>query len=122
MTGSISIQAVFPEKKAPVYSDILVPSAVRPVKVFHESMDAYAPTHLFLQAGVGSMASSVLGYYANVLKENIPATYILEPDRADCMYRSALAGDGRPRRVSGALDTLMAGLACGEPPPLPGKF
>ncbi len=75
------------------------------------------PTHLFLQAGVGSMAAAVLGYYVNVLGEDCPATYILEPDRADCMYQSAMAGDGKPRAVSGALDTMMAGLACGEPNP-----
>ena len=75
------------------------------------------PTHLFLQAGVGSMAAAVLGYYMNILGRNCPATYILEPDKADCIYRSAMAGDGRPRSVSGALDTMMAGLACGEPNP-----
>jgi len=75
------------------------------------------PTHLFLQAGVGSMAAAVLGYYVNILGEDCPATYILEPDRADCMYKSAMAGDGKPRAVSGALDTMMAGLACGEPNP-----
>lgn len=75
------------------------------------------PTHLFLQAGVGSMAAAVLGYYVNVLGRDCPATYILEPDRADCMYQSAMSGDGKPKAVSGALDTMMAGLACGEPNP-----
>ncbi|MDD9303758.1 MAG: diaminopropionate ammonia-lyase [Desulfobacter sp.] len=75
------------------------------------------PTHVFLQAGVGSMAAAVLGYYANALKDHCPAAYVIEPDRADCIYRSARAGDGRPRGVSGALDTMMAGLACGEPNP-----
>ncbi len=75
------------------------------------------PTHLFLQAGVGSMPAAILGYYANVLKEKCPATYILEPNRADCMYQSALRGDGNPVAVTGALDTMMAGLACGEPNP-----
>lgn len=80
------------------------------------------PTHLFLQAGVGSMPAAVLGYYANVFKKLCPATYIMEPDKADCMYRSALAGDGRPRTVTGALDTMMAGLACGEPNPFAWKI
>lgn len=73
------------------------------------------PTHLFLQAGVGSMAAAVLGYFAHALKENCPATYIIEPDRADCFYRSALAGE--MQAVTGDLDTMMAGLACGEPNP-----
>ncbi len=75
------------------------------------------PTHMFLQAGVGSMAAAVLGYYANVLDKDCPACFIVEPDRADCMYQSAKAGDGRPIAVSGDLDTMMAGLACGEPNP-----
>lgn len=75
------------------------------------------PTHLFLQAGVGSMAASVLGYYANTLGDACPQTIIVEPDQADCMYRSALADDGTPRKVGGELKTMMAGLACGEPNP-----
>ena len=37
---------------------------------------------------------------------------VVEPERADCLMRSARAG--QPVAVSGALDTLMAGLACGE--------
>jgi len=80
--------------------------------------DLQMPTHLFLQAGVGSMAASVLGYYANTLRGACPRTIIVEPDQADCMYQSALADDGTPRAVRGDLKTMMAGLACGEPNPL----
>jgi diaminopropionate ammonia-lyase len=43
---------------------------------------------------------------------------VVEPTRAACLYRSALAGDGRPRSAEGTLDTIMAGLACGDPNPL----
>jgi len=75
------------------------------------------PTHLFLQAGVGSMAASVLGYCVNRLKQAFPATFIMESDQADCLYRSAMADDGRPRGVGGSLNTIMAGLACGEANP-----
>lgn len=75
------------------------------------------PTHMFLQAGVGSMAAAVLGYYAHAFNQACPCTFILEPDQADCMYQSALADDGRPRAVTGELNTMMAGLACGEPNP-----
>jgi len=68
------------------------------------------PTHVFLQAGVGSMASAVTGYFA--ASESKPVIVIVEPEAADCVYRSAEAG----KRVSvdGDLDTVMAGLACGE--------
>jgi diaminopropionate ammonia-lyase len=76
------------------------------------------PSHLFIQAGVGSLAGAVLGYFFNKLKKNMPLSAVIEPNRADCFYRSALAGDGQPRHVSGKLDTIMAGLACGEPNPV----
>lgn len=73
------------------------------------------PSHVFVQAGVGSLAGAVQGYLAATLKEARPKTVIVEADRADCLFRSAEAGDGKPRVVSGDLATIMAGLACGEP-------
>lgn len=73
------------------------------------------PTHVFLQAGVGSFAGGILGYYANVFKEQLPITTIVEPEEAACIYKSALANDDKPHAVPGDLDTIMAGLACGEP-------
>lgn len=72
-------------------------------------------THLFLQAGVGSFAGAVLGFLTSEMGDKRPITTIVEPDQADCIYRSAIAGDGRPHKVRGDLHTLMAGLACGEP-------
>ena len=39
----------------------------------------------------------------------------MEAQAADCLYQGALAGDGKPRIVTGDLNTIMAGLACGEP-------
>lgn len=77
-----------------------------------------APTHILIQAGVGSLAGAVQGYFAAVLGVKRPLTAVVEPDRADCLYRSALAGDGNPRVVDGDMDTIMAGLACGEPNPI----
>ncbi len=74
-----------------------------------------SPTHVFLQAGVGSFAGGVLGYLASSLGEKMPMVTIVEPEKANCIYKSARIGDGRPHKVSGDLDTLMAGLACGEP-------
>lgn len=76
------------------------------------------PTHVFLQAGVGSMAGAVLGYYVNRFDESYPITVIIEPKEADCIYRSTIIGDGKPHAVKGNLDTIMAGLACGEPNPV----
>jgi diaminopropionate ammonia-lyase len=75
------------------------------------------PTHIFIQAGVGSLAGAVLGYFASRFYDHRPVTVVVEPNQADCFYRSALAGDGQPVNVTGDLDTIMAGLACGEPNP-----
>lgn len=73
------------------------------------------PTHIFVQAGVGSLAGAVQGYFASVFKDNCPITSIVEAEEAECLYRSAVAGDGKPRIVTGDMPTIMAGLACGEP-------
>lgn len=71
------------------------------------------PTHLFLQAGVGSFAGAMLGSFAARWGRDCPVACIVEPDRADCLYRSARAGTITP--VTGDLDSMMAGLCCGEP-------
>lgn len=76
------------------------------------------PTHVFVQAGVGSLAGAVAGYFANRYPDSPPKVIVLEARAADCFYQSALAGDGGSRTVGGGLQTIMAGLACGEPSPL----
>lgn len=73
------------------------------------------PTHIILQAGVGSMAGAVQGFFASKFGKDCPVTVIAESDLADCIYKSALAKDGKPRVVGGKMQTIMAGLACGEP-------
>jgi diaminopropionate ammonia-lyase len=73
------------------------------------------PTHIFLQAGVGSLAASITGFFAGVYGEERPIITIVEPNKADCVYKTAEANDGKLRFVTGDMDTLMAGLACGEP-------
>lgn len=72
------------------------------------------PTHIFLQAGVGAMSGAVSAYLRNVYGDE-PKIIVVEPDQADCSYRTALADDGSLHAVTGDLATIMAGLACGEP-------
>ncbi|ABS32720.1 PLP-dependent lyase/thiolase [Clostridium botulinum] len=79
-----------------------------------KELNVEKPTHIFVQAGVGSLAGAVQGYFASVFKDECPITVIVEADEADCLYRSAIAGDGKPRAVTGDMPTIMAGLACGE--------
>jgi diaminopropionate ammonia-lyase len=76
------------------------------------------PSHVFLQAGVGALAAAVAGYLAHRYPERRPRIVLMEPSNAACFLASALAGDGRPRAVTGNLATIMAGLACGEPSPM----
>lgn len=73
------------------------------------------PTHIFLQAGVGSMAGAVTGFFSSVYGEERPIITIVEPNKADCVFRTAEAADGKLHFVTGDMDTIMAGLACGEP-------
>mgnify|MGYP005875561451 FL=1 len=72
------------------------------------------PTHVFVQAGVGSLAGAVVGYFAHKYKENPPVMVVCEASAADCLYRSAAQADGNLVNVTGDLQTIMAGLACGE--------
>lgn len=73
------------------------------------------PTHIFLQAGVGSMAAAIAGLFTSIYGKERPVIVIVEPNRADCLYRTAKANDGQRHFVTGSMDTIMAGLACGEP-------
>ena len=81
-----------------------------------EQLDGIAPTHVFVQAGVGSLAGAMAGYFANRFPEQPPKVVVMEATAADCHYRSAVAGE--MRTVDGDLATMMAGLACGEPNPV----
>lgn len=76
------------------------------------------PTHVFVQAGVGALAASVIGYYHSLFGDDAPKCIVVEPEDAACLYHSAEIGDGNYHTVAGALDTIMAGLACGEPSPI----
>jgi len=80
-----------------------------------KEMKAEIPTHIFLQAGVGAFAGAMQGFFADVYGENRPITTIVEPNKADCIYRTAEKNDGKLHFVTGNMDTIMAGLACGEP-------
>ncbi len=74
------------------------------------------PTHVFIQAGVGGAAAAVSTQIRARWGQGegpAPALVLVEPDRAACLLASACAG--RMTTVAGSLNTIMAGLACGEP-------
>ena len=74
--------------------------------------DGAPPTHVFIQGGVGGVAAAV-SVQARTAFSPVPMLVVVEPDRAACLLASAELGERTS--VSGDLDTLMAGLACGEP-------
>ncbi|HET7580428.1 MAG TPA: pyridoxal-phosphate dependent enzyme, partial [Bacillales bacterium] len=82
-----------------------------------EKIGTKKPTHVVLQAGVGSFAGAMASMLKQIYGEDLKII-VVEPVRADCLYQSALAGDGHPHATSGDLSTMMAGLSCGEPNPI----
>ncbi|MCP3668293.1 MAG: diaminopropionate ammonia-lyase [Gammaproteobacteria bacterium] len=77
-----------------------------------EQLEGDIPTHLFVQGGVGGLASAISGYFWDLWGNKRPRLVVVEPEQANCLQLSAKAGE--PVVVEGGLKTLMAGLACGE--------
>lgn len=73
------------------------------------------PTHVLVQAGVGAFAAAMAAAFWLAWGPRRPRLIVVESIEADCHLRSAQAG--HPVAVHGALDTVMAGLACGEVSP-----
>ena len=74
------------------------------------------PSHVFVQGGVGGLAAAACAYLWERYADARPCLVVVEPEKADCLLRSAMAG--RPTPAQGPLDTIMGGLAFGEASPL----
>ncbi len=72
-----------------------------------------APTHVFLQGGVGGMAAGIIAALVQHWGKAAPRAIIVEPDLAACLFESARRG--KVTTVEIAEETIMAGLSCGEP-------
>ncbi len=73
-------------------------------------------THVIVQGGVGGFAAAMVAAFWQRWGARRPHCIVVEPAQADCLQRSAIAG--APARACGSVDSLMAGLACGEASPL----
>jgi diaminopropionate ammonia-lyase len=80
------------------------------------SQCASPPSHVFVQGGVGGLAAGTCSYLWERYGAERPRFVVVEPEAADCIFRSVEAGT--PTRAEGPLDTIMGGLACGEVSPL----
>lgn len=75
-----------------------------------------AYTHVFLQAGVGGLAAGLASYFWEYHGVQRPRFIVTEPEQADCLFQSAV--QGKAANATGSVDSIMAGLACGETSPL----
>lgn len=77
-------------------------------------------THVLLQGGVGGLAAGIISYFWEFYGSKRPTFIVVEPEQADCLFQSAL--EGKAAKATGSVDSVMAGLACGETSPLAWKF
>ena len=74
--------------------------------------EASPPTHVFLQGGVGGMAAAVgIDCWCRFGADR-PRFVVVEPEPAACLLESVAAG--RRTEVDVRVESLMAGLSCGE--------
>ena len=80
-----------------------------------EQLEGKIPTHVFVQCGVGSLAAACQAYLCELFGDKRPLFAVVEPTHAACFYKPMATHRRMPQKLSGNLNTIMAGLACGEP-------
>ena len=85
------------------------------VTEYARQSEGASPTHVFLQAGVGSLAAAVVAFMHGYAPSAVPTFVVAEPDGAPCLYESGRPGAAALGRIEGDLPTILAGLACGTP-------
>ena len=88
------------------------------IKEISNQTDQYI-THIFLQAGVGGMASGAILGVAQYFKR-IPKIVIVEPENADCVLQSV--DKGSLQKVNIKKESIMGGMSCGEVSLVPWKI
>jgi len=87
-----------------------------------EQLEGEIPTHVFVQCGVGSLAAASQAYLFELFCDERPLFAVVEPNHAACFYEPMATHKRKPKKLSGNLNTIMAGLACGEPSTLAWKI
>ena len=80
------------------------------IKEISTQTDQYI-THVYLQAGVGGMASGAITGIAKYFKR-IPKIIIVEPENADCVLKSIEKGS--LKKVNIKKESIMGGMSCGD--------
>jgi diaminopropionate ammonia-lyase len=95
--------------------------AIEQAQVQTETVQQACPfSHVFLQGGVGGLAAGIASYFWEAYGEHRPKFFVVEPEQANCLFQSALLS--RPAQATGTVDSIMAGLACGQTSPLAWRF
>ena len=81
------------------------------IKEIIEQIENNSITHVFLQAGVGGMASAMIAGFAK-FSTKIPKFIIVEPENANCVFKSI--ENNRPTTVNIIKETIMGGMSCGD--------
>ena len=106
----------------PGYEDVPVWIMHGYLTMFSEALDqleGQTPTHVFIQAGVGSLAGALQGYLVERYGAQRPLLTVVEPRPMASYYLSVEVNDGQSHTITGAHDkTIMACLAAGENSPL----
>lgn len=96
-----------------IAAEVLEQTAAQP-------QQAGAFTHVLLQGGVGGLAAGLISYFWEFQGARRPHLIVVEPQQADCLLQSAI--QGHAAKATGSVDSVMAGLACGETSPLAWRF
>ncbi|GAB4323783.1 MAG: diaminopropionate ammonia-lyase [Candidatus Zixiibacteriota bacterium] len=80
-----------------------------------ETQSDAQPDVVFVQGGVGALASAAGWFYRQRESDAQPILVSVEADAAACLLESAQTRDGAPVTAQGDGRTIMAGLNCGTP-------
>lgn len=91
---------------------VMLGYTVMAAELFDQFAGRPFPTHVFLPAGVGGLAAALTAALALQFGRDRPRVIVVEPEKADCLYQSAV--HGRPTPASGGLGSFMLGLDCAQ--------
>ncbi|MCA0175257.1 MAG: diaminopropionate ammonia-lyase [Proteobacteria bacterium] len=100
--------------------DVMQGYAILALEVAEQTAGQPPFTHVIVQGGVGGLAAGLFSALWEQQGAARPHLLVVEPRQADCLLQSAI--QGRPARATGSVDSVMAGLACGETSPLAWRF
>lgn len=110
--GWVLVADTSSDPKARVPSLIMQGYSLIADEVLKQTEAAGRPTHVFIQAGVGGLAAAFGAHYWELFGKDRPRLIVVEPIKADCVFRSIAAG--QPAMVPGDTNTVMACLAAGQ--------